>query len=163
MSDYKEYPKKMIHPDHQDAVWKTYSGEKKSIFGDETVMISPEKFAPVTVMDLDNEKYYASRGYRPANNPNPREYEEAILESAPVDGYVFQEYPKFKYHAFNVPVIVKNKDEELALGEGWKDSPVIATEEDEVHEVELVGNHIDYSKLDKRSREYKEAKQKGLV
>lgn len=33
------------------------------------------------------------------------------------------EYPKYKYHAELDPEIVHDEDQELALGDGWEDSP----------------------------------------
>lgn len=127
---FQEYPKKMVHPAHQPAQWKTLEGKGVGLFAPDTIMTSPERFPDVTVVDLRQEQYHASRGYRPNNMADPVAYEQAILESAPVAGYGFQEYPKYKYHAFNIPVIVQNKSEEMALGEGWEDSPILATEDD---------------------------------
>lgn len=37
--------------------------------------------------------------------------------------YVYQEFPKFKYHATLEPVIVQDPEEEAALGTEWADSP----------------------------------------
>ncbi len=37
--------------------------------------------------------------------------------------YVFQEFPKVKYHATKDPVTVANPDEEQNLGKGWADTP----------------------------------------
>lgn len=37
--------------------------------------------------------------------------------------YVYQEFPKFKYHATSEPVIVQDPEEEAALGSAWADSP----------------------------------------
>lgn len=131
MSSYKEYPKVMKHPQHQPAVWETLPGKGTGLFAPDTVMKSPERFPDVTVHTIDQEKQYAARGYRPANmGVDAKQYEQAILEAEPVDGYTFNEYPKWKYHAFEVPKIVHSKEEETALGEGWSDRPVEATEDD---------------------------------
>ncbi|OFV96349.1 MAG: hypothetical protein A3H28_15110 [Acidobacteria bacterium RIFCSPLOWO2_02_FULL_61_28] len=37
--------------------------------------------------------------------------------------YVYQEFPKVKYHATKEPVTVANAEEERKLGEGWADTP----------------------------------------
>ena len=37
--------------------------------------------------------------------------------------YVYQEFPKVKYHATKDPVTVANAEEERELGEGWKNTP----------------------------------------
>jgi hypothetical protein len=36
---------------------------------------------------------------------------------------IFQEFPKWKYHATKDAVIVSNPDEESALGDDWADTP----------------------------------------
>ncbi len=167
MSKFQEYPKLMKHPSHQDAQWKTLEGKGVGLFAPDTIMTSPERFPDVTVVDLKQEQYYASRGYRPNNIADPVQYEQAILESAPVNGYGFKEYPKYKYHAFNIPVIVQNKAEEMNLGEGWEDSPIIATEDDFIEKVEMESKplpergertetHKENQKVDKRSKEYRD-------
>ena len=38
-------------------------------------------------------------------------------------GYVYQEFPKCKYHADGRVLVVQNAGEELALGPGWVDRP----------------------------------------
>jgi hypothetical protein len=38
--------------------------------------------------------------------------------------YVFQEFPKWKYHDSGDAVMVDDKDAETALGEGWHDLPL---------------------------------------
>ena len=85
--------------------------------------------------DIEQEKLYASRGYRPANNPDPQAYDQAILDAQPFSGQDFQEFPKWKYHAVQIPVVVKSAAEERALGAEWEDAPIVATEDDlaEVH------------------------------
>lgn len=130
MSPFQEYPKKMHHPEHQPAVWKQLDGAGKGLFAPDTVCTQVERFADVVVTTIDQEKYYAARGYRPNNIPDQAAYEAAILEAQPSSGYVHKEFPKWKYHALEIPVIVKSKDEENALGDGWHDAPVIATEDD---------------------------------
>src|SRR3989304_2049851 len=37
--------------------------------------------------------------------------------------YVYQEFPKVKYHATKDPVTVANAEEERKLGEGWENTP----------------------------------------
>ena len=127
---FQEYPKKLHHPEHAPAIWKTLEGKGTGLFVPDTICTQPERFPDVTVTTLDQEKQYASKGYRPANIPDPSEYERAILDAQPAQGHAFQEFPKYKYHPIKIPVIVKNKEEERALGRGWHDLPVEATEED---------------------------------
>lgn len=139
MSDFKEYPKKMRHPEHAAAVFQQLPCDCKDknkcncrtgLFAKDTIMKSPERYPEVTVFTLNQEKQYASRGYRPNNMANSDEYDQAILESSPVAGYRFIEFPKWKYHAFEIPVVVQSAQEEEALGEGWSDTPIQATADD---------------------------------
>lgn len=37
--------------------------------------------------------------------------------------YVYQEFPKYKYHAEKESVVVHSKEHEEALGSDWADSP----------------------------------------
>lgn len=138
---FNEYPKLMKHPQYAAAVWETLQGKGVGLFTPDTIMRSPERFPDVTVTNLDQERQYAARGYRPNNVANSAEYEQAVLEAKPVDGYAFSEFPKWKYHAFNMPVIAKDAAEEQALGAGWSDTPIISTEDDlEPEEVAPVVN-----------------------
>ena len=129
---FNEYPKMMSHPQHKAAVWQ--QNDKVGPFDPGTTMISSEMLPPVTVSNRNQEEYYVARGYRPNNNPDPVAYEQALLESDYTGGYEFKAYPKWKYHPMEIPVIVKNQAEEDNLGDGWHDSPVLATEDD------LIGN-----------------------
>jgi hypothetical protein len=43
-----------------------------------------------------------------------------------IQPYVYQEFPKWKYHPDAKPLIVDNHDAELALGPDWYDSPAEA-------------------------------------
>ncbi len=139
---FKEYPKLLKHPQYKAAQWKTLEGKGVGLFAPDTICTSPERFPDVTVTTKEQEQYYAARGYRPTNMANPVEYEQAILESAPVEGYGFQEFPKWKYHAIEMPELVKSKDEEAALGDGWGDAPIIATEDDlEEYMAQQSGEH----------------------
>lgn len=36
---------------------------------------------------------------------------------------MFVEYPKAKYHATKEPALVNNAEEEVALGDGWENTP----------------------------------------
>lgn len=136
---FNEYPKKMSHPEYRAAVVEQLPCNCKpgvkctcrtGLFARDWVCKSPERFPEITVMTLDQEKQYAARGYRPNNMANSSEYEQAILEMAPVTGYGFQAYPKWKYHAFEIPKIVGSAAEEAELGDDWSDAPVLATEDD---------------------------------
>jgi hypothetical protein len=184
---FNEYPKKMIHPQHALAVFKPLTPEEqatKGLFAAIPQLLSPERYADVTVSNLMQEKEYASKGYRPANNANAAEYDQAILDQKPCDGYVLNAYPKWKYSAIEIPVVVQNAAEETALGDGWHDSPQIASEDDLPEEIKetvkdaakqkvvkpkakkkaskKAASHTGVArhglgKLDKRSREYKES------
>lgn len=166
MATFQEYPKLLKHPQHMAAQWRTLEGKGVGLFAPDTIMTAPERFPDVTVMTLEQEQYYAARGYRPNNVANSQEYEQAILESAPVEGYGFQAFPKWKYHAFELPVIVKSEQEEVVLGEDWSDSPIIATEDDlieqeenkektETQPVVAKAQKKESPKVDKRSRAYR--------
>ena len=135
MNKFNEYPKVLKHPQHSPAVWKQLEGKGKGLFAPDTVCTQPERLPDITVTDIEQEKLYASRGYRPANNPDPQAYEQAILDAQPFSGQDFQEFPKWKYHAVKLPLVVKTAEEEAALGPSWADAPIMATEEDlaEVH------------------------------
>ena len=37
--------------------------------------------------------------------------------------YVYEEFPKYKFHPSKEPVIVKDADEEAALSDDWFDRP----------------------------------------
>jgi hypothetical protein len=126
---FASYPKVMKHKDHQPPEWKTY-GEGKGINAPEAVMTRPEILPDITVGNLDDEKRYAARGYRPTNMANADEYEAAMLEQSHPDGYVFEAYPKWKYHPVFPARIIKSEQDDLELGEGWFDYPVEATEAD---------------------------------
>ena len=43
--------------------------------------------------------------------------------------YVFKEYPKFLYHKKHQAKIVHSKEEQLALGKEWVESPVLIKNE----------------------------------
>ena len=127
---YQEFPKRMFHPQHTAAVWHQLEGKGKGLFAPDTICTQPERFPDVVVATLDQEKQYAAKGYRPVSLPDPAAYEVAILDAQPMNGYQHQEYPKWRYHAIKVPVVVQNAEEDAALGEGWSDTPIIATEDD---------------------------------
>lgn len=165
---FQEYPKMMSHPHHKDAVW--VKNEKIGPFEPGTTMLSAEMFPPVTVTTMAQEQYYASRGYRPNSIPDPQAYEQAMLESTLVAGYVNNDYPKWKYSKVDIPVIVKSKAEEDALEGEWFDSPAFATADDiNPNPSSLPANLAEIGddgdepgaeeqvKIDKRSKAYKEA------
>jgi hypothetical protein len=127
---FQEYPKKMRHPEHVAAEWTQLPGKGEGLFKPDTVCTKPERFPEVTVNDKNQEQYYASRGYRPNNMGDAAEYEAAMLEVRPIPGFVYAEFPKWKYHAFEAALIVHSREEEKALGAGWADQPIIATEDD---------------------------------
>lgn len=129
-NQFQEYPKRMAHPQRQPAEWKSL-GETQGLMAADTVMIKPERFPDVTVFNRDQEAQYAARGYRPNNVTDPAEYERAILDAQPASSNGgMQDYPRWMYHAMEVPVIVKTAAEEKALGVDWSRTPILATEED---------------------------------
>jgi hypothetical protein len=112
--------------------------------------------------------------------PDPEAYELAMLEAQPTSGYAHQEFPKWQYHALEIPVIVNSAAEEKALGNGWADTPIIATEDDlpvtdavavsnapaaatnaaaeaQAPVVAAVAPKSKHKKVDKRSRQYRNA------
>lgn len=159
MSQFQEFPKVMSHPAHAPAEWKKLEGEGVGIFTPDTVMTAPERFPPVTVKNKEQEDYYASRGYRPNNNPDPVGYEQALMESQYVPGYENSAYPKWKYSKMEIPVIVKNPQEEDALQGEWFDYPVEATEDDIVMnpDVAVQASAQNQVRIDRRSKAYKDA------
>ncbi len=146
---FREYPKVMNHPGYHPAVFKKLDGPNRGFLEPDTVMISPERLAPVTVTSFEQEQKYAAKGYRPANMTNEQEYEQSVLDGV-ISTKEFQAYPKFKYHPVNLPVIVQNEREEGALGEGWQDLPIAATEDDLYPDANEVSAPV---KIDKRTKE----------
>lgn len=128
-NQFQEYPKRMAHPQHQPAEWKSL-GETQGLMAADTVMVKPERFPDVTVFTRDQEAQYAARGYRPNNVPDQAEYERAILDAQPSVAGGVQDYPRWLYHPTEIPVIVKTAAEEKALGAEWSRTPILATEED---------------------------------
>ena len=165
-NNFQEYPKRMIHKDHAVAVFKPLTPEEqaqKGLFAAIPQLLSPARYPDVTVSNIDQEKQYASKGYRPANNANAEEYERTILDSKTVDGYKFNAFPKWKYHAIQIPVIVKSAEEETALGDGWEDSPVIASEDDLPEEPKKVAKPAKVHKVAKPKKSKPKAKVKKLA
>jgi len=52
------------------------------------------------------------------------QYLKKLDQSEP--GYVFQEFPKWKYHPQKKALIVPNREAEEALGADWYDTPTEA-------------------------------------
>jgi hypothetical protein len=127
---FKEYPKLMKHPAHADAVYRTLEGKGVGLFTPDTVMTSPERLPDVTVINKQQEMMYAAKGYKSTTTATANDFEGALLESEKGESYAFQEYPKYKYHAVEIPRIVNNREEDDALGDEWEDQPIMATEED---------------------------------
>lgn len=63
--------------------------------------------------------------------------------------YVFQAFPKWKYHDSGESVIVEHEDAETALGDGWHDLP-IEPQEVSRREVLLAAAAEKGIKIDKR-------------
>ena len=100
----------------------------------------------MTVTNRASEQEYAAKGYRPVHMGNAAEYENTILEgSVHVDG-AKTDFPKWKYHDEEMPVIVNDAAEEKALGDGWRDTrlPVEASE--------VPQSHVPPPKVDGRSK-----------
>ena len=140
MNGFQEYPKRMSHPQYAAAVFEQLQGKGVGLFAPDTVMRSPERFPEVTVHTKEQEQMYLARGYRPNNAADAAAYELALLEGKPVSGYANNAYPKWKYHPLEIPVTVADKVAEDALGEGWYDSPIEATDDD--LEDDIVDQHV---------------------
>jgi hypothetical protein len=132
---FQEFPKRMVHPAHSPATYVTAPGKGTGLFAPETTIKTVEKFPDVTVVDERQEALMASKGYRPVNSGlSEKDYQAAVLQQV-MPEHAFQKFPKWKYHAFEASCIVKSQEEEDALGDDWKDAPVIATEDDDIPEM----------------------------
>lgn len=130
MINYQDYPKVMNHPGHQPATFKRESAEGLAKgLEPGTYDAKPALLAPITVHNPEQEEQAAARGYVPAGVSDAQAYRRATLKSNEGVPGVFLEFPKWKYHAIEEPVIVKNADEEEALGAGWADNPAGPFEE----------------------------------
>ena len=176
MIQYQEFPKIMKHPKHAPAIWRQLEGKGTGLFSPDTICTQQERLPDVTVYTADDEKRYAARGYRPANNPDPSAYEQAILDAQPSCGYQFQAFPKYKYHAYELPKVVQNEAEEAALGAGWSDAPIMATEDDLIAygaekpdqgatlPLEAVETKAEEAeRIDRRTRAYKQSLQENMA
>ena len=162
-----EYPKRMAHPSHQPAEWKTRPKGEKDYFEPDSVQIRAETLPDIIVVNEKEEQFYAARGYRPVGNFDPIEYEKSMIQATVVrpEGYQFTEYPKFLYHPIHAPKLLQNEEEEkelLSTGETWYEHPVSATEDDLAlieseppRGVRMIPG-ADPAKLDKRTRAYKD-------
>ena len=55
--------------------------------------------------------------------------------------YEYTEYPTYRYHRTLPPRLVNNKPEDLALGDGWADSPARLAAQPSTEAVEEVIDH----------------------
>lgn len=91
---HSEYPKHMVHPGYQPGKVGT---EVKSPHGF-SYFVGGEsiRFAPVLVMDADQEEYHASQGYVSAGKSDPAAFARAIQAASPqAETHVPDEYPKW--------------------------------------------------------------------
>lgn len=130
---YQEYPKVMSHPQHKAAVIGQRRDEKPEEYARRFAVegpVAPVKLPPVTVHTREQEEEAAAKGYLPNGTPDPDAYYSAIAGVVAVHDYI--EYPKWKYHPEEAPVIVQDAAAEKALGPGWFSNPAcVAPAEDE--------------------------------
>ena len=131
MSDFKHYPKQLIHPRAQAA---TTSGpirnERGQVIGQEAPG-KPATFPPVVVHNRDQELDYASKGYVPQGNADPSAYMKSVLGADEPQNYKFAEYPKYLYQSVDGKLenkLVKSEAEALKLGDSWHKTPALAVE-----------------------------------
>jgi hypothetical protein len=144
---FNDYPKVMRHPESKPAVVEK-GGDPAidGMFAAQPCQLRPAMYPDVTVKNLNSEKEYAAKGYRPVHMGNAAEYENTILEgSVHVDG-AKTDFPKWKDQDEEMPVIVNDATEEKALGKGWRDTrlPVEASE--------VPQSHVPPAKVDGRSK-----------
>lgn len=84
--DYQTYPLTMVHPG--------YTPPKMVKDGIDTRTVSPERLAPVTVVNEDDQAYYEAQGYKPAGKIDPSAWVRAQANPPPPD-YEPAEYPKW--------------------------------------------------------------------
>lgn len=164
-SKFQEFPKILKHPNHADAVFiqppckckRTPCNCRTGLFAVDTVCTSPERYPDVTVSDQNQEEHYVSRGYRSSNIANASEFEKSLLDSSVISGSVSNEYPKWKYHPVEIPLLVNDLQEEKSLGNEWSNVPVMATEDDLEYESSSFEEEKREVKIDKRSKAYKES------
>lgn len=165
MNKPSAYPKVMRHPDYAPAVIEKEDGPEKGLFRAGGRQISPARYPEITVRTKEDEQKEAARGYRPAGGYDPEEYERTILEGSVNTAGRGAAYPKWKYSPTEMPVIAQHEGEERALDGVWFDSPsdaenYEATAEEVDEEQADMGipiSQTDLSKLDKRSKVYRDA------
>lgn len=113
MTEHSEYPLTMAHPSYQPSKALPIPGtERRDAAGrllSQDYQGTPEKFAPVTVADAEQQAYYEAQGYAPAGHSDPSAY-AAAHASAPPPDYAPIEYPKWVG-----AVLVNSAEEEAAL------------------------------------------------
>lgn len=131
MSEFKHYPKQLIHPRAQAA---TTSGpirnERGQVIGQEAPG-KPATFPPVVVHNRDQELDYASKGYVPQGNADPSAYMKSVLGADEPHDYKFAEYPKYLYQSVDGKLenkLVKSEAEALKLGDSWHKTPALAVD-----------------------------------
>lgn len=96
---YQRYPLIMNHPAHtharkiRDATPAIPPAPGRPLVQAQPEQWEPEKWAPVTVQNEDQEAQHAAKGYVAAGSPNPQAFEKAFA-SPHVPGQVNSEWPK---------------------------------------------------------------------
>jgi hypothetical protein len=141
--EYQDYPKVMHHPSRQPPrklVDSIPADPARGRHFAEPEKWEPEKFPAVTVINADDEEYYAAKGYKPAGVSNAAAFSTAHA-SPYVPGRANAEYPKMvngvlvqdpnkpkdgpaEYPKWVTPptgdaVLVNTADEEAKLRASW--------------------------------------------
>ncbi|HEY4037813.1 MAG TPA: hypothetical protein VGM15_03245 [Burkholderiaceae bacterium] len=121
---FTEYPKVMMHPNYQAPALSGDSRGPAGAFKPDQFQAPPSspKFPPVIVNSAAQEGEYAARGYVPQGASSGDAYYKAFTGQQPTTKAKV-EYPKWKYHPSEAPVIVQNEREERALKGRWFDNP----------------------------------------
>lgn len=113
MSDFREFPKMMVHPAHEPAVLSTiFPLGYKPREGERENPGRPERFPPITVNDANQQEMYEARGYRVQGESSAEAFDEA--KSGKPAHYAYDEYPKW-LRIHDDDVLVKSQAEEHAL------------------------------------------------
>lgn len=124
MANYEEYPKEMHHPQARPAEHKMEprEGLPKGMEPG-TYDAKPAFLPPVTVHTRVQEEQAAAKGYVPNGESDPEAYRRGTLGITEPVQHVHREFPKWKYHAVEEPVLVETAEDEAALGASWADLP----------------------------------------
>ncbi len=134
MAEYKEYPKWMHHPNYVPATVIREERDPRFPKASPGAHGEPAKFAPQLAVSLEDEERWASLGYLPAGVGDSDAYHAQMAHAATPNDHVHHEFPKWKYHYEEAPVLVQDAEEEAALGPWWFDRPDLVQPEEEAAE-----------------------------